>query len=246
MPFPILLSIALALLVLVGMVLGVTLGLLANEFARVFLRGLALSSSAFPKVHSGPGSSGDSIVVGCGELGGAAVVLLFLPYVAQKPLRALGYIAPSIGAIGVAVVAATADMIVTLGYGFARSAFHQSPHVQAGFASYRFGSTTDAILGAFTLCVVAPFAEETIFRGFLFNALAARMRLPFAYLIAATAFAAIHLDIVIAPALVVSGLILTFVYRRTGSIYASMITHGIGNAVFAIPYILDMHTRHAH
>jgi membrane protease YdiL (CAAX protease family) len=245
-PFPIVLSFALFVLVLVCFFIGVVFGYAGLEFAKGFLRGLGVPASAAPVGHGTPGSFSDSIIVGCGELGGAAVVLSLLPYLARKSLRALGYVWPSFGAIGFAAIAALATLAFEIAYGFARAALHQKPHVQAGFESYGFQSMTDAIFGVTTSCVVAPFAEETIFRGFLFNALAARVRLPFAYVLGAAAFAAMHLDLVIAPELVASGLVLTFVYRRTGSIYASMITHGLGNAAFVIPYVLKMHAKHAH
>lgn len=90
-------------------------------------------------------------------------------------------------------------------------------------------------LGALALdlatgAVVAPFAEELLFRGLIFGGL--WQRLPFFAAASASAllFAAAHGLAVIAPIFVL-GIGLAYVYARTGTIWSSMLAHGLVNAI---------------
>ncbi len=76
--------------------------------------------------------------------------------------------------------------------------------------------------------VVAPFSEELFFRGLIFGGLAQRMPVPLAAGISALLFALLHGIGVVAPIFVL-GLGLAYVYRRTGSLWASMCTHSLVN-----------------
>ena len=83
-------------------------------------------------------------------------------------------------------------------------------------------------------CVAAPFFEELTFRGFVFNAF--RRYLPgwAAIILGGIAFGFAHLQPgnagAIAP-LAAGGMVLAWVYYRTGSLFASMITHATFNLV---------------
>lgn len=84
----------------------------------------------------------------------------------------------------------------------------------------------DLITGA----VAAPFAEEVLYRGLIFGGLAQRMPLAAAATISAFLFAISHGLGVVAPIFVL-GLGLAWVYARTGTIWAPMVTHAVVNAI---------------
>jgi hypothetical protein len=86
------------------------------------------------------------------------------------------------------------------------------------------------VLDLASSAVVAPVAEETLFRGVIFGGLAQRMPLWAAAGLSALLFAGFHGLGVLVPIFIL-GLGLAYVYARTGSVWAPMITHGLVNAV---------------
>jgi membrane protease YdiL (CAAX protease family) len=83
-------------------------------------------------------------------------------------------------------------------------------------------------------CFVAPLAEEFFFRGFMFSVLAGRLGVIWGALITGVIFGLIHLPG--APALGVAvligfGVVLCFLYWKTGSLIPCMALHSFNNAV---------------
>ena len=88
-------------------------------------------------------------------------------------------------------------------------------------------ATLFLILGA---CVIIPVLEETLFRGVLYGALRRRLPVGPAMLSSAAVFAAGHLSAEgFVPYLVV-GVMLAWLYERSGSLLASTAAHGAFNA----------------
>lgn len=87
------------------------------------------------------------------------------------------------------------------------------------------------VFSGLALAVWTPIAEETFFRGFILRGLANRWRLTPALIVSAAVFAALHL----APALLlpvfVTGLLLGFLYHRTGSLWPCIAVHAAQNLV---------------
>ncbi len=85
------------------------------------------------------------------------------------------------------------------------------------------------VFSALALAVWTPIAEETFFRGFILRGLANRWRLAPTLVASAAVFAALHL----APALLlpvfVTGLLLGFLYHRTGSLWPCIAVHAAQN-----------------
>lgn len=81
-----------------------------------------------------------------------------------------------------------------------------------------------------TAAVIAPFAEELFYRGLLFGAIAQRASFPVAAAISGVLFGIAHGPAAAIP-ISVLGIGLAYVYHRTGTIAASMATHGLVNAV---------------
>jgi uncharacterized RDD family membrane protein YckC/membrane protease YdiL (CAAX protease family) len=90
-----------------------------------------------------------------------------------------------------------------------------------------------AATAVFLICVVAPIAEETFFRGFVFSGL--RQRLPEipSALISGLVFGAVHAPTgptAIIP-LALLGMLLAMLFERTGSIWPGVIAHAINNSL---------------
>ena len=105
------------------------------------------------------------------------------------------------------------------------------PHPQSLVVT--FGAHSGAVAYVLDLAssaVVAPVAEETLFRGVIFGGLAQRMSPWAAAAGSALLFAGFHGLGVILPVFVL-GLGLAYIYIRTGTIWASMTAHGLVNAV---------------
>jgi membrane protease YdiL (CAAX protease family) len=77
---------------------------------------------------------------------------------------------------------------------------------------------------------LAPICEELAFRGHLLSALRLRWSVRGAIGLSAVAFAAIHLDPVRFPALIVLGVIYGWLSWRTGSVWPSVLAHAVNNA----------------
>jgi membrane protease YdiL (CAAX protease family) len=80
-----------------------------------------------------------------------------------------------------------------------------------------------------TVCVLAPFCEELLFRGAIFGWLRWRTAVPVAAVISAAVFAAAHLLPPLFPALFVFGLAAAVVYQATGSTLNSFVMHAAQN-----------------
>jgi membrane protease YdiL (CAAX protease family) len=88
-------------------------------------------------------------------------------------------------------------------------------------------------LAVFLICVVAPIAEETFFRGFLYGGLRGRLSEIPAASISGLVFGIVHAPT--GPTTVVPlaalGFGLALLYQRTGSIIPGMIAHAINNSI---------------
>ena len=94
-------------------------------------------------------------------------------------------------------------------------------------------------LMALVAVTLAPFVEELVFRGFVFNAL---WRFPFAVsaTISGLIFGAAHGQTAGILPLAAGGIVLAAVYARTGSLWASMITHGSFNTITLTLLLLSL------
>jgi uncharacterized protein len=85
------------------------------------------------------------------------------------------------------------------------------------------------ILTLLLAVVVAPTAEETIFRGYIYGVLKRGMGGVGAGVLSAGLFAAMHLNLSALPALFVLALCLTLAYEATGSILVNIFMHSFFN-----------------
>ena len=100
------------------------------------------------------------------------------------------------------------------------------------------GITEDAILGGagavasvLMIVVIGPFTEEVFFRGFIFPALRARLGLGLALVVSGAIFAVFHVDPKVMLPIFVTGVMLAWLYHKTGSIWPPLVAHALQNAL---------------
>ena len=160
------------------------------------------------------------------------VLLVALPWVSRRSLGALGLRGFDRTTVIAGVLGALAMYAVTIGVAGIQFAFtHQKPEETA---ITLFRSTHEGSLIAtftFLAAVAAPFMEELIFRGFLFNAFLRYLPVWAAAVVSGALFGLSHGSISAALPLAASGVVLAYVYQRSGSLTASMITHALFNLI---------------
>jgi uncharacterized protein len=87
------------------------------------------------------------------------------------------------------------------------------------------------LLAFFTLVIVAPVAEEVLFRGYLYGKLRRIMPLWIAVVLTSLLFAAIHLQWNVAVDVFVLSVIMCLLREVTGSIWAGIVVHIIKNGI---------------
>lgn len=166
------------------------------------------------------------------------VILVSLPRVSKLPLRELGFTVPKLWQIGVAVLGAIAMAVIVNGSAALIETLTHHKHEQSVVEMFKQVVGKPGIMWffAFFAIVLAPFMEETIFRIFIFNAARRYGGFWIGALVSGLCFGAAHMDLFVLAPLTLGGMILCYVYYRTGNAFASMITHGLFNAltVFAL------------
>jgi len=105
-----------------------------------------------------------------------------------------------------------------------------------------FGMPADNMLAFVTLVVLAPLAEETLFRGYLYGKLKGYVPAVVAALVTSLLFAIAHLQWNVGIDVFVLSLFLCGLRSLTGSIWAGVLVHMIKNGVayfilFILPFI---------
>ena len=172
-----------------------------------------------------------------------AVILRSLPRLSGFSLGELGFRRPSAGAIGTAVVGSFAMIIVANGGASLIDTLFHTAHEQQIVQMVRnvHDPATLAFFAIFAV-VLAPIAEETIFRVLIFNIGLRYRGFWFGAIVSGVLFGGAHGDLYAALPLALAGVVLCSVYYRTSNAYASMVTHGIFNAftlvaLFAMPQL---------
>lgn len=116
-----------------------------------------------------------------------------------------------------------------------------------GFSLYMSGG--DRIIAFFTLVVVAPIAEEIIFRGWLygkirgalFNKVSEKWGILISILVVSVLFGVVHLQWNVGVNVFALSVVLCALREITGTIYAGILTHMIKNGVaFYLLYVIGM------
>jgi len=168
-------------------------------------------------------------------------VYLYTRYAQRLPARAIGidrprvrYLAWALG--GMAVYMLSYMLVAALVYNFVPGIDLEQKQ-EIGFDDAQ--STRDLLLTGASLVLLAPLAEEVLFRGFLYTNLRARFRARYAIVATSLLFAVGHLQFGSnAPLLWIAAIdtfVLSFVLcvirEKTGSIWAGVVIHMLKNFI---------------
>jgi membrane protease YdiL (CAAX protease family) len=182
-----------------------------------------------------------------GDAAVALYLLAVLPFLAKRPLSALGFRTPKlrdirIGLLGGFALIAISDTLA----GIMQTLTHAT-HPEAALALLK-GLHGPWQIGAFVVlaCVLAPITEELVFRVFLFNAIDRYGKFWPAAIFSGLIFGLVHVSssaldvLVFALPLAIGGIILAIVYARSGCYWSNVIAHASFNSV-AVIAVLAFH-----
>lgn len=92
-----------------------------------------------------------------------------------------------------------------------------------------FTESMNNVWGIIAICLAAPIAEELLFRGAIQGALQKTMKPKWAIFVSAMIFGVIHFNPVQMFGAFIMGLVLGWLYYRTGSVWPGIVTHAINN-----------------
>ncbi|MDE2126742.1 MAG: CPBP family intramembrane metalloprotease [Armatimonadetes bacterium] len=150
--------------------------------------------------------------------------------------------------VGLLVFSNYLDAFVTELYRFALGAarFHAleraASSVDAGAMTKSMKSFPMRLAMALVGSIAVPIGEELLFRGWLYNCIKRRWNPGVGMVVSGLVFGAAHFNPIASPAIVVMGVLLAWAYESTGSLYVTMMMHGINNGVSFI-VLLVPHSR---
>ena len=162
--------------------------------------------------------------------GVVGAVFLLVTVHRRAPASALGWRPPPARWMAAAIPLAIAAYVLVVVVGGVQNALLPADHcgqardVLHAYPRYHF-------LAVVTVTIVAPAAEETFFRGFLFGWLRGRVAQWPAVALSALVFGLAHLQPVVLIPLFLLGCMLAIVYERSGSLLPGIFIHGLFNLV---------------
>jgi membrane protease YdiL (CAAX protease family) len=215
------------------------LQLLIRLFASMFI-GIALVSGLASTKWFGPGQM-KLITLGIGTLSfhGAALVLIacFLRAEKMSWAQAFGFRSPGLRRallIAIAVAAGVLPIAWSLGQLSAKimTLFHVEPALQGPVEMLETASSFQmkALIGLLAI-VLAPFAEELVFRGLMYSTLKQHGFPRLGLWGTSLLFAVIHNNLMILLPLTFLAVVLTLLYETTNNLLAPILTHSLFNLV---------------
>jgi membrane protease YdiL (CAAX protease family) len=187
-----------------------------------------------------PETTGLLFVTAITELCALPFAWWLLPTVSLVSLKKLGFVRPSLATVGIAVAGVIVANFGASAVGWATDALSHTPHPQVLTTGFVHEHTTlSLVIFIAAGAVIAPIAEETLFRLFLFNLGMRYLGFWWGAILSSILFGLSHGDPFNAPALAVVGLTLCGVYYYSKNAYASMIAHGLFNAITIVAILID-------
>ena len=161
-----------------------------------------------------------------------AIIIAALPRLSGFSLGELGFRALRASDVLYGVVGAVAMLILVQGSSALVERLTHQVHEQQVVELFKQLRAPGTIwfFSIFAACI-APIAEETIFRVFLFNVAMRYGGFWVGAIVSGVCFGAVHGDPYAFVPLALGGVLLCYIYYRSGSAFASMISHGLFNAV---------------
>ena len=110
--------------------------------------------------------------------------------------------------------------------------FKTIPHEYTLFVNYNL---FEKGLFLFMLCLLVPVSEEILFRGFFYRIIKNRYNILWGTLVSTTIFTVFHgLAFSNLVYVAIPSLVFTYVYEKSGSIWASILTHSLNNTLWFV------------
>ncbi len=117
------------------------------------------------------------------------------------------------------------------------------PRPQQVFAVYQQADSFYVLFSMFFLsCIIAPFAEEVIFRGVIYTAFKERFPVPAAIIISSLLFALLHNEIFAFGSLFAFGVLLAYLFEKYDNLWLSVSVHFFNNLFANIAILLFKYT----
>jgi uncharacterized protein len=168
------------------------------------------------------------------------LVLLTLPALAKFSLRELGFRAPTLATLGIALFGFAAMFVVANGSATLIDHFTKGQHPQDIVQLFKnlHDPASIAIFAAFA-AIFAPIAEETLFRIFFFNLGLRYGGFWGGAILSGVLFGIAHGDPYAALPLALGGMVLCGVYYWSRNAYASMISHALFNSLSIVVLLIS-------
>ena len=157
--------------------------------------------------------------------------------VASHAWQAIGFVPFRARDLWLVAAAMGAQIVVTIVF----TALFFTPEQDTLVEDVDFDETTfTAVATVFLIVIAAPITEETLFRGLFFGALRSRAPFWIAAVVSGVAFGSVHLtsgDVAVAGLLSFLGVILAWLYERTGSLGPPIVLHMVNNSIAIIPLL---------
>jgi membrane protease YdiL (CAAX protease family) len=157
-------------------------------------------------------------------------LLLLAWWYGPKTVRAstslLGFRRSQRTVVGWALAALFASIFLTALYSFLVPEDLLPPSLPEDLISGR--ALVPAVIG---IVLLAPVAEEAFFRGFVYPGLARRWGLGAGAIASSVLFAVSHVSLGLLVPAFMSGMVLLWVYRRTGSLWPGILAHAAQNGI---------------
>lgn len=174
-----------------------------------------------------------------------ATIVVTLPRISGFSLRELGFKKMRATDVLYGLGGAVAMLIIVQGSSALVDALAHTQHQQQVVRDFeQLRTPAKVVFFAFFAAVVAPIAEETIFRIFLFNAVMRYGGFWTGALVSGLCFGAVHGDRFAFVPLALGGVLLCYVYYRSGNAFASMISHGLFNAATLVALLFTPQLTH--
>jgi len=206
-----------------------------------FVAAAVLGGVVVPSVHSLDASAGadtrnavEAVVQQATYYGGALIHLYVLAGLRRgATLEELGWRGFRWWWVLIALVAAAAAYF---GAAFLEQAsvhlFPSAPQTQC--IAVRRDYSHSVALAVVVVCVFAPLAEESIFRGFVYGYVRRWAPIPVAVLVSGAVFSALHFELLLLLPLLAVGCILALVFQGSRSLWPGALVH----ALFNLPNVL--------
>jgi len=224
-------------LVLALIVAGLVVGIVLAVIVVLVMDPSALARPAYGR----PGLDGVTAIIASSaiEIPAIVAVLLALPRASGLSFRELGFVAPDLRAIGIALAAVVvAVIVVNVGAALVSGITHTGTHDQATERLFLgLHAPWKIAIFAFFAAVFAPIAEETVFRAFAFNAARRYGGFWIGAVVSSILFGLAHGDLYNALPLALVGMVLCGVYYSTRNVVASMLAHGTFNLLTLVALV---------